>query len=70
MVNMSMPYEGTFRKNTHFEEGVLIPPTMDSFFFRLSEKNLFYAETETDLFVNFINLGFRGILIKSYTESR
>lgn len=51
MVNMSMPYNGTFRKNTHFEEGGLIPPTMDSFFFRLSDKNLFYTEMETDLYV-------------------
>ena len=52
IVNMSMPYNGTFRKNTHFEEGVLVPPSMDSFYFRLSERTLFYTETETDLYVN------------------
>ena len=53
LVNASKPYDGVFRKNSHYEEGMLIPPSMDSFFFRLSEKNIFYTETETDLYVLF-----------------
>jgi hypothetical protein len=46
-----MNYDGIFRKNSKFVEGELIPPTMDSFFFRLSDKNMFYTEGETDLYV-------------------
>jgi hypothetical protein len=63
-----MPYEGVFRKNTKYEEGSLIPPTIDSFFFRISDKNIFYTEIETDLYVFqiLINIliykGIRGIL--------
>ena len=51
MVNTSMPYDGVYRKNTKYEDGSLIPPTIDSFFFRISDKNIFYTETETDLYV-------------------
>ena len=46
-----MPYEGVFRKNTKYEEGSLIPTTIDSFLFRISDKNIFYTEIETDLYV-------------------